>query len=81
MAQKLGGGAPERQRIGIARAKAEGKYRGRVPTARRKSDEVVAMRTDGHKPEAIAAALDVIRASVFRILKDAGLTAQAPQGH
>ena len=39
------------------------------------------MRTDGHKPEAIAAALDVIRASVFRILKDAGLTAQAPQGH
>ena len=68
----------ERQRIGIAKAKAEGKYQGRVPTARQKSGEVIAMRKNGQKPETIAAALDVSRASVFRILKEAGLTAQAP---
>jgi DNA invertase Pin-like site-specific DNA recombinase len=30
----------ERQREGVARAKAEGKYRGRVPTAQRKAAEV-----------------------------------------
>ena len=33
----------ERQRVGIAKAKAEGKYRGRAPTARAKSAEVMAM--------------------------------------
>ncbi len=70
----------ERQRIGIAKAKAEGKYQGRVPTARQKSGEVIAMRKNGQKPETIAAALNVSRASVFRILKEAGLTAQAPHG-
>ena len=31
----------ERQREGVAKAKAEGKYKGRVPTAQRKSAEVV----------------------------------------
>jgi len=34
----------ERQREGVAKAKAEGKYKGRVPTAQRKSAEVVQLR-------------------------------------
>ena len=43
----------ERQREGVARAKAEGKYKGRVPTAQRKAAEVVQLRGQGLKPEAI----------------------------
>src|SRR5262245_3459421 len=41
----------ERQREGVAKAKAEGKYRGRVPTAQRKAPEVVQLRTQGVGPE------------------------------
>jgi DNA invertase Pin-like site-specific DNA recombinase len=33
----------ERQREGVAKAKSEGKFKGRAPTARRKADEVRAM--------------------------------------
>jgi DNA invertase Pin-like site-specific DNA recombinase len=59
----------ERQREGVARAKAEGKYKGRVPTAQRKAAEVVQLRAQGVKPEAIAAQLGISRASVFRVIK------------
>jgi DNA invertase Pin-like site-specific DNA recombinase len=59
----------ERQREGVARAKAEGKYRGRAPTAQRKSAEVVQLRAQGVKPEEIANKLGISRASVFRVLK------------
>lgn len=61
----------ERQREGIARAKAEGKYQGRVPTARRQANKVVELRGQGIKPEEIGHRLGISRASVFRILKDA----------
>ena len=64
----------ERQRIGIAKAKQDGKYRGRVPTARRQAQEIAKLRQDGQRPDEIAATLKVSRASVFRVLKDAGLT-------
>ena len=37
----------ERQREGIAKAKAEGKYKGRAPTAMAKSDEVLTLLKDG----------------------------------
>ena len=37
----------ERQREGVARAKAEGKYKGRVPTAQRKTAEVIQLRGKG----------------------------------
>jgi DNA invertase Pin-like site-specific DNA recombinase len=57
----------ERQREGVARAKAEGKYRGRVPTAQRKAAEVVQLRGQGVKPEEIAEKLGISRASVFRV--------------
>ena len=59
----------ERQREGVAKAKAEGKYRGRAPTAQRKLGEVVQLRGQGVKPEEIAKKLGISRASVLRVLK------------
>lgn len=61
----------ERQLEGIAKAKAEGKYQGRAPTARRKSDDVLRLKAEGKTADAIAAELKVSRSSVFRILRDA----------
>jgi DNA invertase Pin-like site-specific DNA recombinase len=58
----------ERQREGIARAKSEGKYKGRKPTARARSAEVVALISDGVRPTDIARQLGIGRASVYRIL-------------
>jgi DNA invertase Pin-like site-specific DNA recombinase len=40
----------ERQREGIAKAKAEGKYKGRKPTARAKAGDIAALRGKGHRP-------------------------------
>lgn len=60
----------ERQREGIAKAKVEGKYRGRVPTARRVSPDVRRLRAAGVKPSAIATQLQISRSSVYRILAD-----------
>ncbi|MER8445626.1 recombinase family protein [Mesorhizobium sp. M1066] len=57
-----------RQREGIAKAKAEHKFRGRAPTARRKTSDVVSMHRAGKKPTDIAKALGVGRSSVYRIL-------------
>lgn len=59
-----------RQREGIAKAKADGKYRGRVPTARRASPDVHRLRTAGVKPSVIARQLKMSRSSVYRILAD-----------
>ena len=61
----------ERQREGIAKAKAEGKYKGRAPTARRKAADVVRLKAEGMTGDAIAAQLGIGRASVFRILRSA----------
>ncbi|RTM01172.1 recombinase family protein [Ancylobacter aquaticus] len=61
----------ERQREGIAKAKEEGKYKGRAPTARRQADEVIRLKAEGLTGDAIAAKLGIRRASVFRILKEA----------
>lgn len=60
----------ERQREGIAKAKADGKYQGRQPTARRKADDVLRMRLEGKSANEIKAALGMSRASVFRILAE-----------
>jgi len=62
----------ERQREGIAKAKAEGKYKGRAPTARSKAAEVIRLKAEGRTANAIAEELGIGRASVFRILRDAG---------
>ncbi len=58
----------ERQREGIAKAKADGKYKGRKPTAMAKAGEVKKLRADGIGPTEIAAQLGIGRASVYRIL-------------
>jgi len=60
----------ERQREGIAKAKAEGKYKGRKPTARAKADEVLKLRSEGVGPSEIAQRLGIGRASVYRIIND-----------
>jgi DNA invertase Pin-like site-specific DNA recombinase len=59
----------ERQREGIAKAKAEGKYRGRKPTARARAAEIAALKADGVRPVDIARRLGIGRASVYRILE------------
>lgn len=68
----------ERQREGIAKAKAEGKYKGRAPTARQKSEDVLRMKSEGKTVEAIVQELNVSRSSVFRILKDAEVGENSP---
>lgn len=60
----------ERQREGIAKAKAAGKYKGRKPTARAKSNEVLGLHGAGAGATEIAAQLGIGRASVYRILND-----------
>ena len=60
----------ERQREGIANAKAEGKYRGRQPTARKQSAEVMRLKAEGKSASDIVKALRISRASVFRILAE-----------
>ena len=58
----------ERQRDGIAKAKAEGKYKGRKPTARAKSPQVLEMKDAGASVKVITEQLGISRASVYRIL-------------
>ena len=60
----------ERQREGIAKAKAEGRYRGRKPTARAKSAEVHALKAEGVSLSEIARRLGIGKASVHRIMHD-----------
>lgn len=60
----------ERQREGIAKAKAEGKYTGRQPTARRKADDVMRMKAEGKSASDIVKTLGISRASVFRIISE-----------
>jgi DNA invertase Pin-like site-specific DNA recombinase len=58
----------ERQKEGIAKAKAEGKFKGRAPTARRKAEEVRAMAKAGMTRQAIAGKLGMSERSVYRVL-------------
>jgi DNA invertase Pin-like site-specific DNA recombinase len=58
----------ERQREGVAKAKAEGKYLGRKPTARAKAADVKRYIDDGWSREATARKLKISVASVYRIL-------------
>ncbi len=56
----------ERQREGIAKAKAQGTYKGRKPTA--KAGQVTALHSEGFGAIRIAQRLGVGRASVYRVL-------------
>lgn len=57
----------ERQREGIAKAKAEGKYKGRAATARAKADQVLELKERGLGAAAIARQLGISIRSVYRI--------------
>lgn len=59
----------ERQIEGIAKAKSEGRYKGRAPTVRRRADEIFALKAQGLGPAEIARKLGVGRASVYRALE------------
>ncbi|OAN45411.1 DNA invertase [Paramagnetospirillum marisnigri] len=61
----------ERQREGIAKAKADGKYKGRKPTARAKEEDVLRLKAEGVGATEIAKRLGIGRASVYRILDGA----------
>ncbi|GAA5064298.1 hypothetical protein GCM10023209_00660 [Roseibacterium beibuensis] len=57
----------ERQREGIAKAKAEGRYKGRKPTARMKAQEAQALLAEGITKRAVAQRLGISERSVYRI--------------
>jgi DNA invertase Pin-like site-specific DNA recombinase len=61
----------ERQREGIAKARKEGKYKGRKPTAKAKSEEIKALAAQGLSMGQIAAQLGIGKGSVHRVLKPA----------
>ncbi len=65
----------ERQREGVAKAKLEGKYKGRKPTARAKSDQILELDRQGLSRERIATQLGIGVASVYRVLKAARVAA------
>ena len=58
-----------RQREGIAKAKKDGRYKGRAPTARAKAEQMRAMSAQGLKKAVIARQLGVGVRSVFRVLE------------
>lgn len=60
----------ERQREGIAKAKADGRYKGRAPTAMRQAGEVTRLKAAGVSPTDIARQLGLSRMSVYRALRE-----------
>jgi DNA invertase Pin-like site-specific DNA recombinase len=58
----------ERQREGIAKVKAQGRSKGRVPTARRPAADIMLLKDAGVRPSEIASRLGIGRASVYRVL-------------
>jgi Helix-turn-helix domain of resolvase len=66
----------ERQRGGIAKAVAAGKYKGCAPTARRQAADIVKLAGEGMKREDIAKRLGVGVASVYRVLASARLSSR-----
>jgi DNA invertase Pin-like site-specific DNA recombinase len=67
-----------RQLEGIAKAKAEGKYRGGIPTARAKAAQVFALVDIGKTRAEAAEALGISIRSVFRILRTRKVAEVAP---
>ena len=62
----------ERQREGIAKAKADGKYRGRKPTARAKADLVKLALEKGVSKAQICRDLEISKTSLYRIIGELG---------
>lgn len=59
----------ERQREGIAKAKADGKYKGRVPTAMKQAVRARELAAEGLRRSDIADALGISERSVYRALR------------
>lgn len=53
---------------GIAKAKAQGKFKGRKPTARTKAARIIELHKEGIAAAEIAHKLEIGRASVYRVL-------------
>ena len=70
----------ERQREGIAKAKGEGKYKGRKPTARAKAADAVRLFREGKRVARIAVELNIGRGSVYRAIEAAGLNVHGNGG-
>jgi DNA invertase Pin-like site-specific DNA recombinase len=60
----------ERQREGIDKAKAAGKYKGRMPTARAKKSEILDLHLRGIPKTEIATELNIGLSSVYRIIAE-----------
>ena len=58
----------ERQREGIAKARADGRYKGHAPTARNQSEVIVALSKAGMMRLKIAETLGMSERSVYRVL-------------
>jgi len=61
----------ERQREGIAKAKADGRYKGRKPTAQFKQAEALALLAAGTPKREIARKLGISERSVYRVISAA----------
>jgi len=61
----------ERQKEGIAKAKAVGKYTGRQPTAMNKADAVLSLLSSGMSKTKVCEHVGISRASLYRIIKEA----------
>lgn len=64
----------ERQREGIERAKADGKYKGRTPTAQMRRNEVLELRDRGMTIAKIAVEIGISESSVYQIIKSRSAT-------
>lgn len=60
----------ERQREGISKAKADGKYKGRKPTARLKVSAIKKLLDSGMSKAQVADNLGISRSSVYRIISE-----------
>jgi DNA invertase Pin-like site-specific DNA recombinase len=59
----------ERQREGIRKATALGKYKGRTPTVRRQAEVIKTAIAAGERPAHVAKRLGIARSSVYRMLE------------
>jgi DNA invertase Pin-like site-specific DNA recombinase len=54
--------------VWVAKAKSEGRYKGRAPTARRQGEKILALAGQGWTRAGIAEELGVSESSVYRVL-------------
>lgn len=59
----------ERQRLGIAKAKGDGKYKGRAPVPEDKVKQVLTLKAQGMQPPEIAKQVSLGRSTVYRLIQ------------